>query len=440
MKKKQILKKALKSLKNITFLKASAFTFYAFVFLIPFQIDALVYASPVFESGGFNPYTSVFYYLTDIVFLLSLIFWGIALVKGEYKKNFTYGKWMIFILLILFVVAGEVSVLFADDRFLSLMLVIRLVEMILLYLYMVNDVVKFDVIINVFIASVSFQAVIAIIQYINQGPIGFHALGEPLITPNTPGIAKMDIDGSKIIRAYGTFSHPNILAGYLVTGLFLTLRRIIQKEHIAYAIMALLIVALVLTFSRSAILALVVAGLVLISIRDIKMSFKYILLVISLFILFVVIFNLEQTIFSKFLFTDSASFTERVFYFSIAKKMIYVHPFGVGLGNFTLLMPNFTSLKLAPWDFQPVHNIYMLIANEIGFAGFVVFVLLLASFFVYLFIGQKKSIAGIFLMASLVALAVIGLFDHYLFSLYQGQILLFFIFGLSGKYFMTKSH
>lgn len=440
MKTIQLLKKCLK---NLTFLKASAFLFYAFIFLIPFQIDVIVYASPVFEGGNFNPYTSIFYYLTDIVFLLSLVMWGIALARGEAKHKLTYGKWIIFVLLMLFVVAGEISVLFASDQWLSLMLVVRFVELLLVYLYMVNDAVKLDVIINVFIASISFQAAIALMQYIYQGSIGLHMLGESLISPDTAGIAKMDLDGAKIIRSYGTFQHPNILAGYLVTGIFLTFYRIRQKEHLAYPVMILLLAALILTFSRSAILALVVASLVFISIKDMKVSFKYIFLGLSLLVLFVVIFNLEQTISGKLLFADSASFDDRVFYFSIGKKMMYANPFGVGLGNFTLLMPDFASVKLAPWDFQPVHNIYMLLVNEIGLAGFITFTLLLMSLAIYLFIHQnraksEKANVGVFLLAALVAITVIGLFDHYLVSLYQGQLLLFVIIGLSGKYLMTK--
>jgi hypothetical protein len=443
LKKLQVLNKVKQSITKLTFLKVSRFLFCAFVFLIPFQIDVVVYTSPVYEGGNFNPYTSVFYYLADIVFLLSLISWGIAIFSGEFKQKLTYGRWFIFLLLILFVLACQISVIFAEDSWLSLMLSIRFLELIIVYLYMVNHVVKLDTIINVFIASVSFQAAIAMMQYINQGSIGLHFFGEPMIAPETPGIAKMNIDGVNIVRSYGTFQHSNILAGYLLTGIFLTFYRIRQKEHLAYPIMILLLAALVLTFSRSAMLALVVSSLVFISIKDMKMSFKYVFLALSLFVFFVVIFNLEGTIFNRLLFTDSGSFDERVFYFSIAKKMMYLQPFGVGLGNFTLAMPDFTAFKLAPWDFQPVHNIYMLLINETGFVGFGIFATLLVLMSVYLFAHQnkfksEKPDAGVFILAALVALAVVGLFDHYLVSLYQGQLLLFLVLGLSGGYLMTK--
>lgn len=443
MKQNKLLKNILAKIKKLTFLKLSVFLFYAFVFLIPFQIDTVVYTQALYEGGNFNPYTSIFYYLTDLVFLFSVVFWGFSIFTGEFKGRLTYGKWFVFLLLLLFVVSCEVSILFAEDKWLSLMLTLRFVELVILYLFVVNDTVKLDIVINVFIASVGFQAAIAMLQYINQGSIGLHMLGEPFISPETPGVAKIDIDGNNILRSYGTFQHPNILAGYLVAGILFAFHRIRQKEYIAYPIIILLVAALILTFSRSAFLALIIAFFVFISIKETKVSLKYVFLALSLLIFFVVIFDLEQTIMSKVLLTDSASFDERVFYFSVAKKIMYTNPLGVGLGNFTIIMQDFSGLKLAPWDFQPVHNIYMLLVNEIGFAGIVVFTSLLLYLAVSLFVGQNKSKSnekdvGIFLLSALVAIAVIGLFDHYPISLYQGQLLLFLVFGLSGKYLITR--
>ncbi len=445
MKKKQLLNAVKKYLKKCTFLDVSAALFYAFIFLMPFQIDVLVYGSTLFKGGNFNPFTSVFYYLSDIVFLLALITWGISLIRGEYKKELTYGKWLICITLLGFIVVGEWSALIAEDQFLSLIGVIRLAQMVLMYFYMVNKTVDREKLINVFIASVSVQAVIALLQYITQGSLGLHFLGESVLSPTLPGVAKMNIDGVNTMRPYGTLAHPNILAGYIVTALILTFHRIRKKEYIAYPVLALLLAALVLTFSRSAILALFIAGLFFVSVKEVKVSFKYILLGLSLLVFFIVIFNAEQTIMHKLLFVDSSSFDQRVFYFSIAKSMLYAHPFGVGLSNFTLLMPDYTFIKLAPWEYQPVHNIYMLLANEMGLPGLFIFALLLTSIAVYLFMTyikrkQKNHDIGLYLLAILIALAVIGLFDHYLISLYQGQLLLFFIIGLGGRYIMKENH
>ncbi|MFC1655348.1 O-antigen ligase family protein [Patescibacteria group bacterium] len=432
--------------KQLTWMKVCRFCFYAFVFLLPLQINVIVYATPIFESGNFNQITSFFLYLTDFLFLAAFICWGIAIFKNEFKEKITYGKSAIAILLVLFLIIAEVSVLFAEDQWLSFAYVIRFVELILMYFFVVNKTVKINTIINVFIASVSLQALLAVIQYLYQGSVGFAIFGEPQISADIPGVAKIQLEENTLMRPYGTLPHPNILAGYLLAGILFAYHRIRQKEYIAYPLLILMSAALVLAFSRGAFLAILVAFLVYISLKNSRISIKYILFSLSILIFFVVLFNLEQSILTRLFLMDDSSLTDRVFYFNISKQMMYAIPFGIGLGNFTLLMSDFTSAKLAPWDFQPVHNIYMLITNEMGVFGFIVFVLLLVSFAVLIFLAMKKADKhkrnlGAILISLLTALCIIGLFDHYLISLYHGQALLFLMFAVFGSYAITsKSH
>lgn len=440
------LPKIISYFKKDTFIKLSRFFFYAFVFLLPFQINVIVYASPLYTSGNFNPYTSHFIFLADIVFLLALIFWGAAYFKNEYKEKITYGNPVIFILFFIFLLFSEISVLFAEDMWLAFNIFIRFIEAALVYFFVINKVVKLDVIINVFIASVSVQAFIAIFQYLKQGSIGLHFLGEPHISPQNYGIAKINIDQKVLIRPYGTFAHPNILAGYLLTGILLTFQRIRIKEYIGYPLIFLQAAAFILAFSRGAFLALLIAFLVYISVKESRISFKYILLILSLFIFFAVLFNFEQTIISRLLFTDIQSFTERVQYFNISKQIFYTYPFGTGLGNFTILMPDFAAFKLDPWLYQPVHNIYMLLLNEIGIFGVISFLGLFLMSGVFIFSSMKKTQSGkkelgAVLLSLLAAVFVLGLFDHYLVSLHQGLMLLFLVFAISGKYIISaKNH
>src|SRR5690606_22436838 len=51
-------------------------------------------------------------------------------------------------------------------------------------------------------------------------------LGERAITSLSPGAATAVLDGEVYLRAYATFSHPNVLAGYLLISLvFLSFQR-----------------------------------------------------------------------------------------------------------------------------------------------------------------------------------------------------------------------
>jgi len=314
-----------------------------------------------------------------------------------------------------------------------------------MYFYIVNKTVKLETLINVFLATVTLQAVIAIFQYLLQGSIGLGFLGESQIGPDVAGVAKIDIDDGKVIRPYGTLPHPNILAGYLLTGIFLAYYKIRQKKTIAYVVAGILGAAFILAFSRGAFLAFLISALVYFSVKNSKLPIKYIFLIGVFLVFFVVLFNLEQSFFSRLLFTDAESFNDRVTYFNISKSIFYHNPFGVGLGNFTFNLPDYTALKLAPWQFQPVHNAYMLMLNEIGILGAFSFVALFVSFAAGVFLKMKKAVGnlktlGPILLAIISSIFVVGMFDHYTASLYQGMALLFLIFAISGRYIIKETH
>ena len=69
----------------------------------------------------------------------------------------------------------------------------------------------------------AFQVVLAVLQvalgHTLQGP--FYWLGERAISVATPNAARAEVFGRVVLRAYGTFSHPNILAGWLVVSLLI---------------------------------------------------------------------------------------------------------------------------------------------------------------------------------------------------------------------------
>jgi O-antigen ligase len=442
---KKPIKQLPKLLKEITPLNLSKFFLYAFVFLLPFQINLVVYTGSVFEGGNFNPFTSVFIYFNDFIFLFALIFWAASIFNHEFKEKITYGNPFLFIILFLFLIFCEISVLFSFDQWVSFNIVIRIVQLILIYFFIVNKTVKIETIINVFLATVTIQAIIAILQYISQGSIGLSMLGESNIGPDVAGVAKIDVDQDKIMRPYGTLPHPNILAGYLLTGIFFTYYKIKNKVLIAYPLLLVLGAAFILAFSRGAFLAFIISALLYFSVKDSKLPLKYIFLIFVFLIFFVVLFNLEQTFFSRIIFSDSASFDERVTYFTISKNIFYYNPFGVGLGNFTYNLPDFTALKLAPWQYQPVHNAYMLMLNEIGIFGAVSYLALFVGSATGVFVKMKKhkdslkTLGGI-LLAIITSFFVIGIFDHYIASLYHGMALLFLVFAISGRYIVTENH
>jgi len=106
--------------------------------------------------------------------------------------------------------------------------------------------------------------------------------------------------------------------------------------------------------------------------------------------------------------------------------MIRQHPLtGVGMGSFVIELAN-TAVPGAP--IEPVHNMFLLVASELGAAGLILILSLFISIALNIF--KTKSPQAILASATLIGLAVISLFDHYLWTLAPGRIMLGLALGL----------
>lgn len=292
------------------------------------------------------------------------------------------------------------------------------------------------------------ESCLAILQYIQQGSIGglLYFFGERTFTASTPGIANASINGDLILRSYGTFSHPNVLAGYLLVSMVLIAgwllpRKLIQEKILAYAALFLGSIALVLTFSRVAIalwiLLLVGAAVVDIykhmkrntfiqSINKKMMLLSVIVLVAGLSLFHPITNRFLQTTFSE------EAVIQRQLLNEVALRMIADHPFiGVGLGNFLPELATFPTASSYGMYIQPVHNLFLLAAVEIGLVG----LLILLYFLLFLLLRLVRRKDWI-VPTALSVIILIGLSDHYWLTLQQGQLFLAIIIGLcnaSGK-------
>jgi len=50
--------------------------------------------------------------------------------------------------------------------------------------------------------------------------LGLQLLGESFLAPHLSGVAKISTEQGLVMRAYGTFPHPNILATFLIISIF----------------------------------------------------------------------------------------------------------------------------------------------------------------------------------------------------------------------------
>lgn len=419
---------------KINFISLSRGFLYLFFAFVPFSVDALVFSKEVFVSGFFNPYLSHFIYLSDVFLVLSLLFLGLAVLFGE-KLGFKNGKVFNFLDILLggFLIAAFVSLFFSVDFQNTLIGILRFLEFFAVYFLLSRGFLNVKILFYVFIGVVFLVSIVGILQYFLQHSLGLNFLGEPVLSPDMLGIAKINLIDKQVIRAYGTFSHPNIFAAYILMGIFMLaalFKNVVANKlkWLFALILAVFALALILTFSRSAFLALFLSLGTYSILFKFKIQWYYVLAAVFGIVLLVIAFDLFPVLWTRFVVGDSSAFSERMNLLSISKAMFLNHPFGVGLGNFTEVMQDFELEKLMPWNFQPVHNIYLLVLNEMGIYGLIVFLTL----FGYLFYGLRKN-HSLILLIFCFCIFVIGFFDHYFISLYQGQVLLWLFLGLAGK-------
>lgn len=407
------------------------------ILTLPFQIKTLVFEAP-WGRGFMNPYTSIWLSLSEVFLIISASLFSFQ--HFTEKKKIKYGDSIFFLLLLVGLGIAAVSIYFSPfgDPAFSFFLLVKLLSLLVFYLLLVNRVLKAHTILELFIISMSFQAVLALIQVLIQGSVGFYFLGEPHLGEQVPHIARFVFGESKIIRGYGTFSHPNILGGFLVVSL---LSSLLFSPHLKYersVLLAIQFLGLLASFSRSAMLALMFA-LVIISIWYLKEIKKNKIIPIALGVLF--FGELSFLAVSRgFNLLQDAAVLERIEGFKLSLSIFQEYPLGVGFNHFTLFMDQVSQSPLLPWEYQPVHNVFLLALSEAGILGLMG--MILAAVFIFVrthhnrknFLTPNRNFKKRILFVIFVALISIGLFDHYLMTLDQGRWLFIFAFAITSRF------
>ncbi len=263
------------------------------------------------------------------------------------------------------------------------------------------------------------EALLGFFQFVSHKSLGLSFLGEPVLDPLNGAIARIFLDGGRLMRAYGTFPHPNILAAFLVLSLvawayhFLVRRRVIVS---AFGIFTVLL-GLLLTFSRSGWIAASIAMLLVLLDARRREPFraKELFLILAVSCVFLIpIFS--RGIAPRLLVgPGDYAVTERIAGYQAALLRIRNAPvFGSGL-----------TLRMAP---DPVHSLYLTIAEQIGLVGLAAFLLFVLSALRRGF-REGRGEARAF-SAMLAALLAMGATDHFLWTLRPGIAMLFLVTGM----------
>ncbi len=504
-----------------------------------------------FYSDAFTEWTTLFVYASDIFLILAIFFWIFFIFKNfsylsevsksiynKFKKGAKLPKVWLFLLVFFIWITLNLAI---NNNYpkINIFQTVKLIELSLLVIFVYFNFKNSKTLFTslfIIVFSGFLQSLIAIYQFIAQhsvfsSPILAKITGESVIGPQIPGVAKIAVDGEKIIRAYGTFPHPNILGGFLIFTtvitiylylehkrcslssqldfraysenkkmfIYICLTQIfkfvyiktikflrlfqynninsIQSQDILYSLLWITLIfvqtaAIFFTFSRTAWIGFLLS-LFVISVlylydhkivsretillkpvnnykKILKLLFCYKELIIVCFLsLFLIISNfsliqarIDGALFSNDTLSNNSAFSDRTFYNIVSRETISNNfLFGSGIGTSIFQINNYLEnnnikQELESWQYQPAHNIYFLIASEIGLVGLLIFLL----FIIYVILGSIKIVSretildirklNYFLIAILISFLFIGIFDHYFWTLQQGRLIFWLVLAL----------
>ena len=298
------------------------------------------------------------------------------------------------------------------------------------------------------VAMALVEAILGIAQFALQKSVGLTALGEAVIAPSIPGVAKISLGVERVIRAYGTLPHPNILAALLAVGLVFLLgwylsglKKHRRLEFFFWAALPVLLLGLAVTFSRVAIIATVVAVAAILGRTWFKdhsaVSRRQVYAVagavlgagVALFFAFSPLFGARVADLTN----QGEGQTLRQFYDTAAQKAVSEQPLlGVGLGNFVPWLHGRWPLTLPDWAYQPSHNTPLLITAEVGGLALIILAIFILSI-IWPAFRLERRLSSAVRRAGLAAVGILlltSLTDHFLWTNDVGRYLWWLVIGV----------
>lgn len=427
------------------------------IILIPVHWRETLLSRP--NPPVYGDYTDFLLFASDIAMLAVLIFWILSFLVEPRKISF--GPAHIWIPLLGLTLAGWLSLINSWDVPLTAYHALRFSILFLFFLFIINEIHSPEWVVVPAAVQVLIQSTFAIGQSLLQDDLGFQAIGEYDLDPLRQGTSVLTAGGGRFLRAYGLSAHPNILGGCLAVGLLILLAGFIYSHRSQIYDIALVIViglgsiALMLTFSRSAWLAFIAGSLLIVGVEVSKRNtktLKRIMILGLICILGLTPFLIHDLPYLSSRLNTGNSFSnnqieqgsliERVYLFEAALYIFVDNmPVGIGLGvSVTALREAYPLLSIR---YEPPHFTLVASALETGVIGAAFYFGLMLFPFVF-FIWQRQRIfqipASIAAFSVMLALMVIGLFDHYTWMLVPGRALQWLAWGIwSASIYCQKS-
>jgi O-antigen ligase len=439
----------------------------AMVVVIPLGTRLFVYS----VIPGFHEYEALFVYASDFfVLLLLAVSWRIHGQEIRTRLHSHGGP-----LLVALIIAGLASIVTAPSGWLGAYTMLRLVLLIALA-FSIGVITSNKKVLQIILAVIAIVALveagIGLSQFKVQGSVGLARFGEAQLLTVAGSTSTIAAEGGRLLRIYGTFPHPNIFAAFLLLGalslaywylwceqelrreLFdhphswwnlkrgvATLKRYVAHRYFylrlgTAAAMFILLLALALTFSRAGWIAgaLSFAVLMMLSFQKQKGGTVRLFLMVAACTAAVYLLFASALSPRAELSIGQPAVDMRLKYADIGLQIISDSIGGVGIGNQVLYgvqdgLYKAEGLKHI-WDIEPIHNLYLLVAAEMGWLGLLSFLAFLGMVTWRLLRGHP-SLEVACILGMVAAIMVLGLFDHYLWDLQSGRLMLWLVVGLA---------
>jgi O-antigen ligase len=377
-------------------------------------------------------YTDALFFVADGLVLLAVVLWLAVKIKNGFSlPSFIFLPFAFCILIFL-------SLLWSRDWRTSLSISLHIFLIILFILSLRDWSYTWKFVLFGFCAALSFQFITGIIEFITQttaflAPLQLNWPGP--LDPSARGAVVVQLpNGESFLRAYGTLPHPNILGGFALIFLLGPIAFFMRKEkpnNLALLLLGTGVSLLAFSFSRSAWLALIAFCAVLAWKSKYFEHTRLILLLFSIGLSFIItLFPYRELVQARTISTTSHaeefSFIGRAWLNGEARKMTGEYPLtGVGVGAFIIELSRRAG---EGYVVEPAHNILLLAGAELGIPGLLLVSALAISLAYRLFKTQNPN--AILMGAVLTGLGIISLFDHYLWTLAPGRVMLGLVVGL----------
>lgn len=456
------------------------------IFTLAFEYKPLEYSfAPIIDlylPGSSNQ--KIYFFLSDVFAISLLLFY----IKKRRKQELSVAQKTLSALAGGFVLSLGISIIFSPFsffgwqffRFMNFMVLIALGTA----LSLDREVFPRKLLIRTaFLALAifaSYQAFLALMQYIYQEPVGVIAevnFLDPSIAETSLKIGKNKswiFDSLNLIhlkekylhRAYGSMLHPNILGavlflGSLATTYFLLTTEKRWKKILLYIVCATQVLGLFVSYSRAASIAWMGAMVFCLAWyfylnpksrgfgKKVAIAMHFAMLIGVCSVLFY-----QQNLMRERADTSKLgnSVNERIHRVydldnrlhnqELALQLIENNPIvGVGLENY---MPAaFQELEkkgyLSEKDIFPVHNIYLLMCVEAGLLGGIFFMAYLGFTLLQLIFSKITTPEQIILSAMFLGILFLGFCDFYLVVFQVGRVFLFLVPALLWRSLQSES-